>query len=474
MRRTRMIGAVVTLFTALALVAPNGQAQALPTLVVPLNHGRLLDVVNLQRVVIASPEIADVNVISRAQLMVIGKHIGETTLTLWTAAGTSTYRVLVAAASSADLTMTLREVLGEQNVRASVVAGIVVLDGTVSTDAAKAQAEQIASAFGRILDRLTVQQPSLPPAQVLGQQLAAALHDYPNVTVTVASPDTVRIDGVVETGYERAAVESIAKTYFKNAVVMVRVRNPVEIQIATVVAEINRSALNDIGIRYGGGTTTSTSTTPTLGSPGLFNFGLFTAPGEIATALQTLIAEIHALEQRNAARTLANPRLVVMDGQAAKLLVGGEVPIPTVSQNGQTTVTFKEFGVRLEFKPEVQPGAPINLNLLTEVSSLDFANAIVANGFTIPTIRSRRAETVVAMEPGQFLAIGGLIQNTDSKVVTKVPILGDIPVLGELFRSTTFQRGESELVIFVVPNIVRPSSTPPPTPPMPNPEDLNP
>ena len=466
----RSIGVVVALFVAVALVPPTGQAQGIPALVVPLNYGRLLNVVNLQRVVIAAPEIADVNVITRNQLMILGKHIGETTLTVWTAAGVSTYRVVVAAASSADLTKTLQDVLGEPGIRANVVAGIVVLDGTVGTDAARAQAEQIAGAFGRVLDRLTVRQPSASPTDVITQQLQAGLHDYPGITVTVTGPDTVRIDGVVETGYDLAKVESIAKTYFKNVVMTVRVHNPVEIQIATVVAEINRTALRDIGVRYGGGTTSS----PFLGTPGIFDFGLFTAPNQAASALQTLIGEIHFLEQHNAARTLANPRLVVMDGQSAKLLVGGEVPIPTVNTNGQTTITFKEFGVRLEFKPVVQPGAPINLNLLTEVSSLDFANAIVANGFTIPTIRSRRAETAVAMEPGQFLAIGGLIQNTDSKVVNKLPVLGDIPIIGELFRSTTFQRGESELVIFVTPSIVRPASTPPPVQPLPNPEQLNP
>jgi pilus assembly protein CpaC len=451
-------------------MVPNVQAQPMATLVVPLNYSRLLDVVNLQRVVVAAPEIADVNVITRNQLMILGKRIGETTLTIWTAAGVSSYRVVVSAASSADLTKTLRDTLGEPGIRANVVDGIVVLDGTVSTDAAKAQAEQIAAAFGRVLDRLTVQQPSPAPTQVLGGQLAAALRDYPNVTVTVTSPDTVRIDGVVETTYDQAKVESIAKTYFKTVVMTVRVHNPVEIQIATVVAEINVTAMNDLGVRYGGGSTNA----PFLGTPGIFDFGLFTAPNVAANALQTLIGEIHFLEQRNAARTLANPRLVVMDGQSAKLLVGGQVPIPTVASNGQTTITFQEFGVRLEFKPSVQPGAPISMNLLTEVSNLDFANAIVANGFTIPTITTRRAETVVAMEPGQFLAIGGLIQNTNSKVVNKLPILGDIPILGELFRSTSFQRGQSELVIFVAPSIVRPTATPPPLPSLPNPDDLNP
>src|SRR5690348_2012940 len=147
LRRARPIGAILVLLAAVTLVAPAGQAQVTPALVVPLNYGRLLDVVNLQRVVVAAPDIADINVITRNQLMILGKRIGETTLTLWTSAGVSTYRVVVVAASSTDLTKTLRDVLGEPGIRANVVGGLVVLDGTVSTDAAKAQAEQIASAF---------------------------------------------------------------------------------------------------------------------------------------------------------------------------------------------------------------------------------------------------------------------------------------------------------------------------------------
>jgi len=469
-RGARLIGAVFTLLATAAVAVPNVQAQAAPALVVPLNHGQLLTVVNLQRVVIAAPDIADVNVITRNEVMVIGKHVGDTTLSLWSSVGRSDYHVVVVPISGADLTKTLRDVLGEPDVRAQVVADLVVLDGSVRTDAAKAQAERIASGFGKqVLNRLTVQEPSPAPGQVAGQELATELRGYP-VTITVTSPDTARIDGLVETAYDAAKIESVAKTYFKNVVMTVRVRNPVEIQIATVVAEINRTAINDLGVQYGGGAPNS----PFLGTPGIVNFGLFTSPNAVATELDTLIAQLHYLETRNAARILTNPRLVVMDGHAARMLVGGQIPIPTVTTNGQTTITYQDFGVKLEFKPIAQPGAPITLDLLTEVSALDFADAIVANGFRIPAIQTRRAETSVAMQPGQFLAIGGLLQRTDSKVITKLPLLGDIPILGALFRSTTFQRGESELVIFVAPSIVRPASTAPAVPPLPDPEQLNP
>ena len=290
------------------------------------------------------------------------------------------------------------------------------------------------------------------------------------LVVTVTGPDTVLIDGVVATQYDLQKIDAIAKTYAKNVVLQVRVRTPVQIQIATVIAELNRTAMNQLGVSYGGLEPGNIGTNSSAITPFVFNFGLVNGD----TALQILVARLQLLEQRNAAKTLANPRLSVLEGQTARLLVGGQVPIPTVSTNGQTTVTFYPFGVKLEFKPIVQPDTPITLDMLTEVSNLDFANSVTATGFSYPTIDTRRVETVVSLRPGEFLAIGGLLQRTDSKLVQKIPILGDIPILGALFRSTSFQRGESELVIFVTPNIVTPTTSIPALPQAPSPDTLNP
>ena len=227
--------------------------------------------------------------------------------------------------------------------------------------------------------------------------------------------------------------------------------------------------MNNLGITYGGQVPGDVQ--GNTFAPFIFNFGLLPGGGNLA--LNFLVARLNLLQQRNAARTLSNPRLVVAEGGSSKLLVGGEIPIPTVGALGQTNVTFQPFGVRLEFKPVYRPDEPIALDLLTEVSSLDFANAVVANGFTIPALKVRRLESVVNMRPGEFLAIGGLLSRDDSKVINKIPILGDIPIIGALFRSTSFSKGESELVIFVSPSIVTPTTEAPQTPPVPNPDTLN-
>jgi Flp pilus assembly secretin CpaC len=403
--------------------------------------------------------------------MVIAKKVGQTTLTVWMGKVISTYRVLVVGADIADVSTTIQEALGPSDIRVRIVEDTVILQGTVKTDAEKGRAEAVASAFGkRVINLLTLEQPPAPPMSALEEQVRAALKDYP-VVVTASAPDTVRVEGVVATQYDLQKIEAVAKTYAKNVTLLVRVHAPVQVQITTIVAEINRTAMNNLGIEWGGSDPANPNTLPLLSTPYSFAFGYI--PGA-NIALQFLVARLHLLEQRNAAKTLANPRLVVLEGQTSRLLVGGQVPIPEVGALGQTTVTFKEFGVRLEFKPVVRPDEPITLDLLTEVSELDFAQAIVTNGFTIPTIRTRRVQTVVSMRPGEALAIGGLIQRVESKVVTKIPILGDIPILGALFRSTNFQRGESELVIFVTPSIVTPTLNQPELPQTPNPDTLNP
>ena len=464
----RVTIALVLMLALTVIAVPNAHAQE--TVVVQLNHGRLLNFSNVDRVVVAAPDIADVNVITRNQIMVIAKKPGETTLSIWNGQAVTTYRVVVVSADASDVVGVLNEALGPSNIHVRIVEDTILLEGTVKTDADKARAESIASTFGkRVINLLTLEQPPAPPAAVLEDSLHTALKDYP-VVVTATGPDTVLIDGVVATQYDLQKIDSIAKTYAKNVVLQVRVRTPVQIQIATVIAELNRTAMNQLGVSYGGLEPGNIGTNSSAITPFVFNFGLVNGD----TALQILVARLSLLEQRNAAKTLANPRLSVLEGQTARLLVGGQVPIPTVSTNGQTTVTFYPFGVKLEFKPIVQPDTPITLDMLTEVSNLDFANSVTATGFSYPTIDTRRVETVVSLRPGEFLAIGGLLQRTDSKLVQKIPILGDIPILGALFRSTSFQRGESELVIFVTPNIVTPTTSIPALPQTPSPDTLNP
>jgi hypothetical protein len=171
---------------------------------------------------------------------------------------------------------------------------------------------------------------------------------------------------------------------------------------------------------------------------------------------------IKALENKGLFQSLAEPNLIASNGKEASFLAGGEYPYP-VAQGGTgvtaVTIVFKEFGVRLSFTPTVLGGDLINLKVKPEVSSLDFANGVSLSGFRVPALSTRRTETEVELQDGQTFAIAGLMNNSVSSTMSKVPGIGDIPVLGYLFRSRAYQKQQTELVVMITPQIVRRGST---------------
>jgi len=453
---------IVTLFlVAGIIVTMTPVAGAEQTLLLTANHSRLLKVNSVQRVTVAAPDIADVNVISRSEVMVIAKKPGETIISIWDAGGLTTYRVVVLSGLSPELARAVKEALRDPGVEVRVMGDVIFLDGTVRTEADRKRAEDIAKAFGRtVVNLLRTSEPTPLAAQVKEQQIREALKNLP-VTFIVANEDTVIIEGIVATETEAKRIDMIARAYFRNVVLLVRRPQARMIRVDAFVAEVDRQALRQIGVEWGGG-----SVLDLLVNPFVFHFGNL-GQAWPTTPLELLVARLRLLESQGVARTLANPRLVVLEGQTARLLVGGELPIPVQTPTG-VSFSFKEFGIKLEFKATGEGDGPLTIDLKAEASSLDFSNAIVAAGFTVPSLRSRRVETSVTMRPGEFLVLGGLIQREESRNVQKIPILGDIPIIGQLFRSTRFQRGESELVIFVSPSFVAPTREQPQLPATPS------
>jgi pilus assembly protein CpaC len=168
---------------------------------------------------------------------------------------------------------------------------------------------------------------------------------------------------------------------------------------------------------------------------------------------------IRALQTQGVLRELAEPNLIAMDGQQASFLAGGEFPVPIVqggSDKSSISIVFKEYGVRLNFKPTIIDEDHIRLELEPEVSTIDFANGVKFDGFLIPALKTRRAKTGVELRDGQSFALAGLLDNSESRTLSKVPVLGDIPVLGSLFRSKSFQKNETELIFIVTAQLVKP------------------
>jgi pilus assembly protein CpaC len=247
------------------------------------------------------------------------------------------------------------------------------------------------------------------------------------------------------------------------------VKSSTQVQLMVRVAEVSRNKMRELGTSYGyqaspgsGGYINSGGGPSSLGD---VTNGILS--GTISSGLNLFImggnslSFIRTLQQTGALRALAEPNLIAMNGQEASFLAGGEFPIPVVqsgggSGNSNVTIIFKEYGVRLNFKPTIIDEDHIRLELEPEVSTLDFANGVRFDGFVIPALRTRRAKTGVELRDGQSFALAGLLDNNETQQLSKVPGLGDVPILGNLFRSKQFQKNESELMFIVTAQTVKP------------------
>ena len=377
-------------------------------------------VLNLQepftRVSVTNPAIADVFVVTPNQILINGKSVGVTSLVVFYPAKTVFFDLLV----QTDLGLLrerLKQVAPRDNIRIHPAQDAIILDGTVSSDRTIAGAVEVAQVFA-------------PKGKVVSL-----------LSLTDAKPQQVLLQ--------------------------------------VHVAEIARSALKELGFSFRalgsafmGAAFPGSTFISTLGSLGPVTQGGF--PGVVAgsqsgpdfpfnggnlflsSGQRDYAGIVHALAERDALRTLAKPNLLTQSGKEAKFLSGGEFPFPVAQTNNTITIEFKEFGVGLLFTPVVVDGETINLKVRPEVSSLDFSQGLQAAGINIPVIRKNVAATNISLKDGESFAIAGLINNEVRQTVQKIPLLGDIPILGMLFRSTRFRNNETELLFLVTVKIVKP------------------
>ena len=282
----------------------------------------------------------------------------------------------------------------------------------------------------------------------------------PDETISVsARGDVVVLSGDLKdaTSVQRAVDASRAT----GATVIDNLVSPPAVQVLLQVriAEVNRSAGKEFS------TILSTLNPQDLDADAADFFGQTISDGIIRFFMSNdnanVQAAIQAAVSKGIFRSLAEPNLLTLPGREASFLAGGEFPYPTVqaaTANNAVSITFKEFGVKLKFTPQLTRSGTIRLKVAPEVSSLDFANGLVTNGFEVPTILTRKAETEVELAEGQYLVLAGLIDNQTLENVTKIPVLGDIPILGEFFKSTSNDARQTELMVLVTPKIVRASN----------------
>ena len=285
---------------------------------------------------------------------------------------------------------------------------------------------------------------------------------YPDIRVTKVNK-TVILEGTVNDQYQRARAEKIAGAYGEKVVNLLEIAKPIQIRIEAKIVEINRTKTQELGLKYYSGSTTT--------APGIFYAGQSQinpkSPntfGNLGT-FAPVNAQLNLLIQNGYAKLLSQPNLVTLSGDKANILVGGQIPVPVSNQNGQISIEWKDYGIKLDILPEASLDGIITSKVKAEVSSMEWnsVNKIeLGTNMKIPPIRMRKAESSIALASGQTMAIGGLIANDITRDVTKIPLLGDLPVIGQLFRSTSFVKGETELLILVTPTIVDPQALVPP------------
>jgi pilus assembly protein CpaC len=316
---------------------------------------------------------------------------------------------------------------------------------------------------------------------------------FPDEQITVTpSRSAIVLSGHVTTEDVAKRAGELANAYSAK-VVNVLTFGPVgaqEVLLEVKFAEVDRSALTQLGSNFfstGAGNTIGTTGTGQYGGFGTQSVNQTTGQSPPFSATQTVSnvlnlflfrpdihfgAVIEALQTKNLLQILAEPNLIAVNGKKASFLAGGQFPFPIVQPGAgftAVTISFKEFGVRLDFTPVIMPNGNIHLVVAPEVSTLDFADALTISGFTVPALSTRKAETEFELKDGQSFVIAGLIDNRVTDIWNKVPGLGDIPILGAFFKSKSLQKSNSELMVLCTVHRVSPDAVPPPTPKNPQP-----
>ncbi len=288
-----------------------------------------------------------------------------------------------------------------------------------------------------------------------------------NVKATTSNGSVV-LSGKAKNSVDAAKAQAIAKKFDEDLINTMQVEGSQQVKLEVRFIEAQRSIGKELGVSFGGGKTNGRllGQTGGLGLTGsTITNALISGSTPFGQVLGNLIAGgadvdvlIQALERKGFARRLAEPNLVALSGDEASFLAGGEFPIPVAQDEGQITIEFKEFGVSLGFRPTVLNNGLINLNIQPEVSAIDTTNSVSFgdSGIQIPGLIVRRASTTVELRDGQSFVMAGLLQSSGLYDVRKFPWLGDIPILGALFRSSAYRKNETDLVIIVTPRLVKP------------------
>lgn len=379
----------------------------------------------LKRVSVTDPAVADAVVISPTQVLVHGRSPGEVSLMLWDESEhsrTFDLRVDVDVTAASE---EMKRVMPDESIDVSASRNAIVLSGHAGSKEASERAGLLAGAYSKNVVNVLTYGP-LGSQEVLLEVHFAEVNRVrlKQLGLNIFSTGAANTPGLITTG------------------------------------QFNQSQVIDVTGAIGKPLAGTSTNFPNLD---LLNIFLFRPDLNLGIAIK-------ALQQKNVLQILAEPNLIALNGKEASFLAGGEFPVPVV-QSGTSaqsvTILFKEFGVRLSFTPIITPKGNIHLAVKPEVSALDFANGIRLSGFVIPSLTTRRASTELELKDGQSFIIAGLMDNRVTNEMSKVPGLGDLPIIGQLFKSRTTNKTQTELMVFVTARLINPSDQAPALPHLP-------
>ncbi len=449
---------------ALALLLSVAPAAAQPdagTLTLGVGQQRVIQLGDVSRVAIGDPAIADVKQVGNGgELLLTGLGEGRTSLLVWRKSGRAGYAVVVRRQDPKELVGEVRALLGDRaGIQVRVVGDHVYLEGEALTPADSERVQQVAQIFPMVRSFV---RPAPDARKLAAEALNRALRHggLRRVAASVVGSALV-LEGTVESPDELKKLELIARSSVEPPTSLVTVAPRKMVLVEVDFVEVSAGSTKVVGIRP---PSSIVSTGPGVSADldvvqpihGL-DSGQTQKQGSL-TVHATAAADfaVGARFDEGAARVLSRPRLLCRSGEQAEFLAGGEIPLLMATQN-EFSVEFKKFGIVLQITPAADDAGSIALGIYAEVSEVDRSVSVRSNGIEMPGFRVRNLRTAVAVRDGETIVLSGLYGADESKEISKVPLLGHIPILGELFKSRSFIEHRTELAIYVTPHLIAPS-----------------
>ena len=430
------------LFAVAGLAAGLMSAQGAEELRLTVGKSVVIDYPSdVQQISTSAPEVMDYSAVSNREILVHGKGLGAATLVVWTKGGQRTFYNVNVDMNVDPLRRMLKESFPNEEIHAVASRDSIALMGHVSNKETAERAQLLATSFAKnVANNLQLTAAPIEKQILLRVKFAEVDRSKElqyGVNLLGLAGQTQLSGNTGQFGPPAAASTSLIAPAGSNAT-------------TTTGSSSSSAGAGTAGSSSGG--TTSNASTSTFSITQALNLFAFNPKLNLG-------AFIKALQADNIIEILAEPNLVATNGKEAYFLVGGEFPVPVLqggANSGAVTVQFREFGIRLIFTPLVTEHNTIKMHLRQEVSALDFANAVNLNGFTIPALSTRRAETDVELGEGQSFVIAGLVDNRETEAFTKIPILGSLPIFGSLFKSKDEKKQRTDLVVLVTPEMTTP------------------